>query len=203
MQIQFSGTYAELIFDEFKEDWGKLFPETKKVSFGMRSAEPQTVLRIIGELIDWTLPLKLAATAFLTQLAKEAAKDFWKNKNKILEILKREPCSKLYESVRIIKRAISKSENQCNFIITLYYPEKYIETELVVKSEDEVEISWLLANFIANLDAISSAISEELRGENPPSQLIFLSIDESGLVTMKWMDSIKLDKHEKIIKPVV
>ncbi len=203
MQIQFSGRYAAIIVDEFKEDWDKIFSESKKVPFGMRSAEPQSVLQIIGELIDWTLPLKVAATAFLTQLAKEAAKDIWKNRKKVSEILQNETCSKLSESVKIIKRAISKSENQCSFIITLYYPAKYIETELVIKSEDEVEISWLLANFIANLDFIYNAIVEELKGENPPSQLIFLSIDETGSIIMKWMDSIKLEKHERIIKSVV
>lgn len=199
MEIQFSGKEVALIVNNFKKDWNNVFSETEINSFGMRSADPPSILQIVGELLDWTLPLKVATTAFLAQLGKEAASDIWKNKGKIFSALKQENCSKLYKTTKIIHDSISKTENDCKFILTLSYPKNFIEAELLIQTQNEAEIAFKLAIFIENLENIQNSITKELQGKYPPSQLVFLNIDDNGYITMSWMDTVELKKHEKII----
>ncbi|MGK9367324.1 hypothetical protein ACSSWA_00305 [Melioribacter sp. Ez-97] len=199
MKVLLYGYDAAKIVDEFVENWSEIVIKSEKVFVGMRSSDAPSFLQIIGQLIDWTLPLKAAATAFLVQLSKEAAKDLWKNKSNILKCLSTKNSKKIDRVSELIANSIRDAGSNLNFILSLEIPEKYIEANFSLKSFDKESIAFYLSHYVDKLESIYNAIIKEANGDHPPLQLIEILISEEGKITIKWMDAEKLELHERKI----
>lgn len=53
------------------------------------------LIELLGQAVEWVTPFKIVATVFLSQLAKEAATDAWKNKAKMATLLAQAGCAPL------------------------------------------------------------------------------------------------------------
>jgi hypothetical protein len=201
MQLDIGGITNDDLLDQLKTDLQPIIEITNTRSVSFRSAEPHSLLQLLSNAIEWIHPLKVAATIFLSQLAKEAATDFWKNKKKIAMLLK----DASVKPIKIFASSISKSlktskQHKTRFSVGLSIPDDYFGTALTFLEEDEEEIAWIISNFVIRAEQIENAVREEMSGVNKPLGRVFLTIQPDGGFLLQWMDGDKLERHERKIK---
>ena len=166
-----------------------------------RAAEPQSVIQIVGSIIEWLDPFKVAVLAFIAELSKEAAKDVYKNKSEILKALGQATVKPLKAFVELIFRNKDKIENEkIHIIVSLNIPDDYLGTNLHLQISSEEELVWQFANFIIRLNKIEAFILQAMKSDKPPFAPISLIVNEDGTIIVKYMDSVDLQLQEVTIE---
>lgn len=165
-----------------------------------RSADPPSIIQIIGNVIDWLDPFKVAAIAFIAKLSGEVAKDVYKNKIKILKALELITVKPIREFVELISRS-AKSTNFRNtqLFISINIPDDYFGTSLELKLNSAEELAWQFTNFIFRLEKIESILEDLMKLDKPPMAPINLIMNEDGTFIIKYMDTVDLEMHEVIV----
>lgn len=168
--------------------------------FRSHAADQPTFIQVLAELAEWTLPLKIAAMAFLAQLAKRAADDAWDSKKEIASALQGMTVRPLRDLAAAINRARIASERKPEIVVGLPIPDPYSGTAIHFQPEDEGEIAWFIAHFIAKADKIEAAVQEEIARGHTPLGRAQLYLQTDGSFDMKWMDQAEMKVHERRIE---
>ena len=200
MLIVISGSPPKITIDQMVEDLGPVLKVDKVMHLQGRSVDPPTIVQLVGDLSQWLLPLKIAVSIFLAQLAKEAAKDAWKNKSRIAEVLKEQACKPL----KVLASAVASTKRRmgiANFRITigLSIPDDIFGTVLLVEDNDEELIALLIAQFVDQLKDIEAIVKKEMSGPNSPVGQVSLLVQRDGSILVRWMGSQDLAIHEQIV----
>ena len=164
----------------------------------LRSAEPPSFIQIMGEALQWLSPLKVAATVFLSQLAKEAATEIYKNKAKIAEALAQAAAAPLRRAAASLKQARHQSPRHPRVVLGLSMPDDYFGTALSITHESEEEIAYLLASFVTKAEAIQQVIQAEIDAGRRPLGRVQVVPTGAGGLRLVWMDQ-QFGKHEREI----
>lgn len=200
MQLHIGGTTNLEVTNQLKADLLPIIEITQIQTVSFRAADAPSLLQLLANAIEWLHPLKVAATIFLSQLAKEAATDLWKNKKKIGVLLKDASIKPIKIVAAAISKALKSSEHQkTHFSIGLSIPDDYFGTAFTFTDEDEEEIAWVVSNFIIRVEQIDKAVQDEINGPNKPLGRVFLTIEPDGGFLLRWMDGNKLEHHERRI----
>jgi len=170
----------------------------KPVLVVYKSGTDSSLIQIIAEIIEWLDILKVAATVFLIELSKQAAKDFYKNKDKIFKALKLAIVSPLKRISRVLSKVKKKLPDKTKIIIGIPIPNDYLGTILSIDSKQEEEIAWAVANFIVRIESISEFIKEISSSELKPLGPLNLILLEDGNIKLTWMDQQNMNIHEKV-----
>lgn len=166
-----------------------------------RSADPPSVIQIIGSVIDWIDPFKVAVIAFIAEISREAAKDIYKNKAKIFKALQLITVKPLKEFVEIIFRSKTFSEfKNTQIFISVNIPDDYFGTNLELKLNSKEDIAWQFANFILHIEEIEIELNKLIKSDKPPLAPISLILNNDGSILIKYMDSVDLKIQELIVK---
>jgi hypothetical protein len=168
-------------------------------SVHLKAAEPPSYVEIVARAVEWITPFKAAATVFLAQLAKEAAKDAWANKAEIADALKNAAAGPLRVAAQAIGRALRAASRHPDIHLGVGDLEGVFGTFLVFKPEDEVESAWVLARFVVHAETIERLIKAEVasgRGVLGPAQIL---LEPNGRVRVVWLDYYG-NRHEKVLE---
>ena len=163
-----------------------------------KTAELSSFVQIMGEALQWLSPLKVAATVFLSQLAKEAATEVYKNKARIAAALAAAAAAPLRRAAAALGRARSDSPQKPEIVVGLPIPDDYFGTALTFPVDTEEEIALLLAQFVVRVERIQQVIAGEVSDGHPPLGRVQVIPNGSGGFLLRWIDQ-KFEKHEQEI----
>jgi hypothetical protein len=113
---------SELSLD-LERDLEGLLSLTDRRLTALRSAEPPSWIKIFAEVAEWVTPFKVVATVFVSQLAKNAADDLWKNKAAIAAALRNASAAPLRKLAAALLRAKEKARPSTDVIVGLPIPD--------------------------------------------------------------------------------
>jgi hypothetical protein len=201
MRLWTSGIVSKHTIDQLVDDLNSVTSVEQVNHLQTRSADPPAIVQLVGDLAQWVDPLKLAASIFLAQLAKEAAKDVWKNKLVIAKVLKEQACKPL----KIVASAIAaakRTTDSAEFSVTigLSVPDDLFGTTLPIYENDEELIAILVARFVDQLMTVEAIVRKEMDGPNRPVGQVSLLLQPDGSMLLRWMGAQDLDIHEQVVK---
>lgn len=154
----------------------------------LKSAEPLSFIQIMGDALQWLSPLKVAATVFLAQLAKEAATDIYKHKQQIGRALMNAGAAPLRLVAVALKKARESSPRRPELVIGLPLPNEYFGTALSLPGNSEEEIVSLVARFVVRVQAIEQVIQAEISRGGPPLGRVEVVPKDTGGFLLRWVD---------------
>jgi hypothetical protein len=101
---------------ELLADWQPLGGLDQAPEVSLKSPETPSYIEIMANALQWVTPLKVVATVFLSELAKEAAKDIYKRKREIGQALATAATAPLRLAAAAVKRARDRSP-RCSLAI--------------------------------------------------------------------------------------
>ena len=116
---------------------GNVIPVADSSTKSLRSAEPPSWIQFLADLLSWSTVIKVPATVFLAELAKEAAKDTWKNKERIAKALKQQGVEPLLKLSRALFKYCRASPRKTSVIIGFPFPDEDFGTGIAVEPETE------------------------------------------------------------------
>jgi hypothetical protein len=155
----------------------------------------QGFIQLMGEAIDW-LPLKIAATVFLSRLAQELASDAYRHKASVAKLLGETACAPIRVAAGGLVRARLDTPGQPGVVLGLSIPDDFFGTALSLDATSEEATAVLLTRFIASAQSIEDTIKAEVAtGQRPMGRVMVIPVATGGF-TLTWLDH-SLKHHEK------
>jgi Uma2 family endonuclease len=172
--------------EQISSEIGQVLPIHERHVMEFRSTDGPSFVQLVADAVQWITPLKAAAIVFLSQLAKNAADEVWKNKAHLYRILKDTSVDPLYRLVRALAQAKREVSTHTRVVIGLPIPQEYLGTLLALETVDEVELAWTIANFVDKVDKINNRLQQELEGGHEPLSIVKLIIQPDGSFVARW-----------------
>lgn len=148
-------------------------------------------VQLIGDVATW-LPLSMAATVFLSTLAKRAADATW---DALARAFKREEAKSLTDVATALSTAMQKSGPGTELIVGLSVPDSHFGTALVISDADPVKIAADLAVFVTHAESIAAKMQAEVAAGRAPLGRARISIEGDGVV-VRWTSQGDFANHE-------
>jgi hypothetical protein len=156
----------------------------------------RSLLHLIAPSLLLPTPLKVIATVFLSQLAKEAATDIYNHKRQIGQALVTATTAPLRLAAAAVKRARDRSP-RCSLAIGLPLPDEVTGTVLWLDADSEEEIALSIARFVVRAETIEQLIQAEITAGRPPIGHVQVIPTDSGGFLLHWMDrEVGIHEHE-------
>jgi hypothetical protein len=163
----------------------------------LRSADPPSVIQIVGSVVEWLDLYKVVSIVFVSTITKEIAKDLYKNKGKILHALGQATVKPLKAFVDLIIRNKERIDKEkIHLIFSLNIPDEIMGTNLQLQGASEEELAWQFANFIIRLEKIEGELNNLISSAKPPLFPVSLLSQDDGSIIIKYMDKVDLELHE-------
>lgn len=179
---------SESITDELRQDCGPDLEIRSRSSLAPMSVDAPSFIKLVAESVEWSLVFKLAATAFLAQLAKNAADDWWKNKAAITKALAKASVMPIRKLITALRRAKSKSLASTYVAIAIPFPNEHYGTEMFVPTDSAEEAAVAVALFVEQLAPIESAVRREIDAGRSFMVRVHVVPQKDGCVVLKWID---------------
>jgi len=167
--------------------------------FLQKSEAAETIVKIVGEILEWQNLLKIALTTFFIEITKEAAKDIYKNKTVILKALKKSTVKPFKKLVELIYKTKKKCPSNTKFVVCLQILDSFLGTELDISDEDELIIAWKLANYFYKAEQIKNFEIEYMNSSQYPMGKVYVEVKEDGSLLLQWFNKNDVGIQEKII----
>ena len=148
-----------------------------------RSAEPVSGASVIADVLTWTTVLKASAVVFFSQLTKNTADEVWEKREELLRMLRTSTGRPL---LALAKAFAEINKMNTNGSVGLPYPERFWGTVMPIRSTNEVEAAWLLANFVLNAEALRAEVKKLVRSGVKPATGFFITVSTDGEVSLSW-----------------
>lgn len=169
-------------------DLKRAFPTTARIKTRfpiVASAGPMPhFVEVLLDALTWKAFLGVPATAFLTQLAKNAADDVWKNKEKIRKILRDAAFSTLAD-VSFAIAAANEKIGSGGISLALPCQDHFWSARTSVQLSTPEEISIVLTRFVASAEKIQTLVERE-RATYPLYSEVRIEIDAGGKILVWW-----------------
>lgn len=192
MEVQGAEVYVSR--DLSSEDEGGFLAQVRLVmpvrnvgGLGFRTGEPTSAAHVVADVLTWTSILKVAAGLFLSQLAKNAADEVWEKKEALLKALGAEAARPLRLLARAFS-AINQRTLRTDARVGFPYPDPLLGTVLPIRSANELEAAWLLANFVMNADNLKSEVKSALESGAQPITGFFVDVSSEGVISLFWLE---------------
>lgn len=139
-------------------------------------------IQIIGDAAAW-LPLKAAATVYLSVLAKHGADA---TKDWLGARLKRKDVEPLASVVLHLETTANKVDCNVEFVFSLPVPDDFWGTGIRVRAGEPEESARHLATFVVHAEAISELMQEEVEAGRAPLGPALVEMQDDGSVLVKW-----------------
>ena len=150
-----------------------------------RSADPSltSFIELVGNVYAW-LPIKEAATVFLSRLAYLAAGATW---DSLASLLKSKKVKPLKDVAETLAKVADRIDGEVMYRLGLKIPHDDVSTEIWTEAHNPEELERVLASFVVNVEELSIAMKAEIDADRTPllrHAMAELQDDESLLV--KW-----------------
>jgi hypothetical protein len=164
-----------------------VLPVHKVLGLAARSAEPGSAAHVVADVLTWTSVFKMAAADFLSQLKTNTAVEVWEKREKLLRALGTSVASPLYTLARAFS-TINQRAKHADASIAFPYPNQFYGTVFSIRSTNEVEIAWLLANFVKSAEGLRTEIRQLLTSGAQPLTGFFVGISPECKITIWWFE---------------
>lgn len=172
-----------------------------KRSIMLRSAEPPSLIQFFAEGQWWLKALGAYAALYVAEIVKEAGKETWKNRTKILRVSVAAG-DKILKFARALTKMRESLPVRSKLVLGLPVPDEYfgVRYELVAREADLMasEIA-LFVSYIPQIEKL--VVSEGLRKGNVTGPLMLTTCDDLTL-KVTWMDRKSLTIEERALCPV-
>jgi hypothetical protein len=166
----------------------------------LRSAEPPSWIVLLEQTSSWVMILGPSAAVFLSELLKEAAKDTWRNKERIARAL----ANPIVQPLRTMAAAIARFRGlvapRTEVDIGIPLPDDYFGTRLRLEGTDADSIALEIALYIQHCGAIEKLFEDVERGSSGVLGHISLRLLPDGSMQAEWM-SRDLEPHNRVFPP--
>jgi len=180
-----SSEEEQRLFKEVRE----LFPDAEATQFIQLSAEPPAWVRIIADVLTWETVLKVAATAYLTQLGKHLADSSWDARKKVRPLVI-QAAGAAVTSLKTVYTAFRHTRERLGRRLGVHallpWPHHW-GTGLPLDVEDEGEFIESLALFVSRIGGIERATAHLRDGGCRPLGGVTCELTEKGF-TLVWVD---------------
>ena len=154
-------------------------------------------ITVAAELISWKLLLGTPLAVFISEIAKNAADDLYKNKKEIWAALKNKAAQPVAVVARCLTGLARSSTQDTRLFLVLLLPDDHLEAVLRVDVVSEEEVAHTLAIFVHKVEAVCRVLKEELEakdesvGESRPVRRVtlrrvYLELLRDGSLKMEW-----------------
>ena len=125
------------------------------------SADPPSFIKILAEAMDWSLPLKAAVGIFLSQLAKNAAEDLWKNKVNVAKALASTAASPIRKLVGAFMKVSGFSAKPLTLAIGIPLPDDRFGAAVTLPVNSTEDLAVTLAIFVYHAQEIEHSLQKQ------------------------------------------
>lgn len=184
---------------EFGEDLGPEFEfEIKEGRIVLLSAEPPSWIHLIADSSWWVSLFSAAAALYVAEIVKEAAKESWKNRAKVVAVVVG-ATNKVRLFAEKIVRLKQKLPERTEVVLALPVPNDYFGVRLALSTQDPDLLAVQISLFVTHMPALVEVIwNEKLDGSRVANGL-FLELLENGDLKVVWFNRESLEREELVI----
>jgi hypothetical protein len=177
----------EAALDRLAAEWAAIGTFSTPERILMRSAEPPTIVQVVGGLLAWTTPLKLAAAAFTTSIGKHAGDDLWKNKAAIGKAIKLQSTQILYNASGALVNVGSSIPRPIQLAVGLNFPDPHFGSTFSLTPGSREDAAAKIAALVLKAERIQDLLADhEAKGAGPIGP-VRLELEGSGDVEITWL----------------
>lgn len=162
------------------------------------SMEPPSWIHFIAQADWWVQGLAAYSALYVAEIVKEAAKDTWKNRAKIVSaaIGVSNKLRRLAEKFLNLRNRLS---TRTDLVIGLPTPDEHFGTHFELAATDADELCLQIALFVHYIPAVLKLIDAEGLNTCKPATGIFLTLLPTGALHVVWFDGESLQKKECVL----
>lgn len=170
-----------------------------KSQIHLRSVDPPSWATLLAEAPWWIQGLGAAAALYVAELVKEAAKETWRERAKVLGTVKTagNRLGKLAEGLVDLRNRLSAPTT---LGIGLPVPSEFFPTHLAIEGNGLEEVTAQLALFVHHLPALSRLLSEQGAAERAATG-VHLELQDDGALSVWWHDRETLAVNRHLLDP--
>jgi hypothetical protein len=180
---------------ELVGDYGE---PTEEGRFFFKSLDAPSWVRLVAELAWWQQALAAAAALYVAELVKEAAKETWKSRAKVIAATVN-AARGLKHLAGAVCRLKSSLSSRTEVIVSIPEPHEYFGAQLRLNLEDQSLAEVELALFVHYLPAVSALIAEHKTKGVRAATGYFLELQDSANLLVWWFDGETLKRNEALI----
>ena len=162
-----------------------------------QSADPPSFFQLLGDASAW-LPLKAAATIYLSTLAKRAGDATW---NQLTSFFKSNEVKPLADVAKTLAKAVDGVDGEVVFVVGLNIPDDHFGTAISIQPGEPEEMARVLASFIVHVEQISKAMLAEIKAGRTPIGRAFIELEDDGGLLISWEAQADFSRHKLRIPP--
>lgn len=163
------------------------------------SAEPPSWIQFIANSDWWIKSFAAMSALYVAEIVKEAAKDTWKNRSKIIAttVGSANKIKIFAEKIIQFKSSIKKNTE---LVLVLPTPHEHRGCSLLLDTKDPHDLSLQLALYIHHLPRVENLIRSNISGPNNIATGVVLSLLPSGALQVSWLDYPSLENQVHILE---
>lgn len=199
MQLLATDDISDDLVESLREDLVDIFGDAEddgRMCF--RSQDAPSWIRLVADADLWAQALTAGCALYIAELIKEAAKETWKSRAKIVAGAVGAG-GRIHALAAKIIRFKSLAPKRVEVVLALPTPHKYFGAQLQISTADPYVLELELALFVHYLPAVAALIETNERDGNKAATGYFLELDPSGALRISWFDRETLKKMETVI----
>ncbi len=184
---------------EFGEDLGPEFEfEIEEGRVVLLSVEPPSWIHLIADSSWWVSLFSAAAALYVAEIVKEAAKESWKNRAKVVAVV-----AGTANKVRLFAEKIvhlkQKLPERTEVVLALPVPNDYFGVRLALTTQAPDLLAVQIALFVTHMPALVEVIRNEKLDGSRVANGLFLELLENGDLKVVWFNRESLEMEAIVI----
>lgn len=164
-----------------------------------RSVSAPSWVAFFAEADWWVTLLKLYAGLYVAEIVKEAGKETWKNRGKIVSAAV-VGANRVKDLGIALGKLRSRLSSKTRIAVGLPVPNDYDGTRLELLGAEADELAVELAIFVHYLPALTDLIREErLNGQTVAAGIRLVLLPDASL-EVSWQDGDSLERETRVLK---
>jgi len=148
--------------------------------------ETPSFVTVLSDILSWKTMLGIPTTVFISQLARNAADDIYKNKTRIAEVLSQRATKPLKRISAALRKTVGTSPRKSVVRIGIPFPDDFLGTYMVLEVQSEEQVAVELAFFVVNIEAIQNTVKNEVLPNGEPRGGVIVQRKEYEAYILKW-----------------
>jgi hypothetical protein len=198
MKITATDDVPDDALQEFRSSFESdvLAPEGGRFFF--KSLDAPSWVHVIASLEWWQQALSAAAALYIAEIVKEAAKETWKSRAKILSSAVKS-CVEIKNFAGRVAHFKTRLAARTEVVIGLPQPRDYDGTHLTLTAEDPGVVEIELALFVHYLPAVALFLAGQKTKGTSAATGYFLEIRPNADLLIWWFDNESCKRNEVLI----
>jgi len=153
----------------------------------LKAAEPPSWVTLIADLPWWVQAMSGYAALYIAEVVKEAGKETWQNRAKLLSPLVSAGGSlaKLAQAIADLRARLS---SRTRLEIALPFPDEVFPARLEIAGSSVEEIAMQVALFVHHLPALGELIQHRGLNHGSIAGGLTLTLQKNGSLKVSWQD---------------